>query len=149
MGFATRWLRRALLLAWEAPQNALGAATLAGHALRGSARAVRLERERVMVELAGDGAVSLGLFVFHSRSDSPYVPVGAENVDHEWGHSVQSRRWGPLYLPVVGVPSVLRVGYAIAYRRVRGRRWPRYYDGWPERQADRLGGVDRALRPAP
>jgi hypothetical protein len=27
-----------------------------------------------------------------------------------------------------------------------GRRWAGYYDGFPEHQADELGGVDRARR---
>ena len=39
--------------------------------------------------------------------------MGPENVDHEYGHAVQSRRLGPAYLPLVGVPSVMRVAYAM------------------------------------
>jgi hypothetical protein len=102
---------------------------------------------RFLIELKGDGAVSLGIFVFHTKHDSAIVPVGLENRDHEWGHSVQSRTFGPLYLLIVGVPSALRVFYAAMYRFFKGRRWGGYYDGWPENAADRLGGVDRALRP--
>jgi hypothetical protein len=75
--------------------------------------------------------------------------VGRENADHEYGHALQSRRYGPLYLALVGVPSVLRAAYAVAHRARTGRRWASYYDAWPEAQADALGGVDRALRPAP
>lgn len=75
---------------------------------------------------------------------------GVRGLDHDRiRHSVQSRRLGPLYLPLVGVPSVARVAYAIGYRTVTGRRWGGYYEGWPERQADELGGVNRSLRPAP
>jgi hypothetical protein len=133
---------------WELPQTALGAAVLAGQLARRSVRAVTPERGCVCVEV-DTGAVSLGRFVFHSAADNPYVPVGRENKDHELGHAVQSRRLGPLYLAVVGVPSSLRVAYAMGYRYVRGRRWGGYYEGFPEKQADALGGVDRALRPAP
>jgi hypothetical protein len=136
-------------LAGEQPQTALGAANLAAQALARNVADVAWARGRVMVRLRGDGAVSLGLFVFYSDRDNAFIPVGAENVDHEWGHSVQSRRLGPLYLPLVGVPSTLRVAYALAHRALTGRRWDGYYDGWPERQADALGGVDRARRPAP
>lgn len=138
----------ALGLTWELPQTAIGAALFAAHVLRRAARAVSVERGAVFVEI-DVGAVSLGRFVFHSSEDSAYVPVGRENKDHEYGHALQSRRLGPLYLPVVGLPSVLRVAYAIGYRHLHGERWPRYYDGFPERQADELGGVDRRLRPAP
>ena len=63
--------------------------------------------------------------------------------DHEIGHTFQSGWLGPLYLVLVGVPSVARGVYAVAYREWTGRRWRGYFDGWPERQADRLGGVDR------
>jgi hypothetical protein len=62
---------------------------------------------------------------------------------HEHGHTFQSRLFGPLYLPLVGVPSVSRVLYAIAYRELTGRRWQGYFDGYPEDWADELGGVDR------
>lgn len=134
---------------WELPQNLLGMANLVLQRSMGNVRQIEREDGRVMVELRGDGAVSLGWFVFHSRHDGPFVPVGAENRQHERGHSVQSRWLGPLYLPLVGVPSVLRVLYAMTYRARHGRRWPHYYDGWPERSADQLGHVDRALRPAP
>jgi len=26
---------------------------------------------------------------------------------HEYGHTFQSRRWGPLYLPIIGLPSAI------------------------------------------
>lgn len=136
-------------LLWEQPQTALGALNLGVQTLARNVAALSWTRGRVMVRLRGDGAVSLGLFVFYSDRDNAVIPVGAENIDHERGHAVQSRRLGPLYLPLVGVPSVLRVGYAVAHKLATGRRWGGYYEGWPERQADVLGGVDRSLRPAP
>lgn len=140
----------ALVLAlWELPQNLLGAANLAVQLARGGVRGLDHDRDRLLIELAGDGAVSLGYFVFWSARDNAYVPVGPENRDHEYGHSVQSRLLGPLYLPLVGVPSVARVVYAVGHRTLTGKRWSGYYDGWPERQADALGGADRSLRPAP
>jgi hypothetical protein len=48
-----------------------------------------------------------------------------------------------LYLPLVGVGSVSRGLYAVLYRELTGRRWRGYFDGWPESQADRLGGINR------
>ena len=77
----------------------------------------------------------------------------AEISDHtRWGERGQTstqvielsrpiRSW--LYLPVVGLPSISRAGYALVYREVTGRQWTRYYEGFPERWADRLGGVSR------
>lgn len=143
------WFQRAALLAWELPQNVLGAVALVGMLARREVKGARFERERWMIELRGEGAVSLGLFVFYSAKDSRFVPVGPENRDHEYGHSIQSRWLGPAYLLVVGVPSVARVAYAIGHRAVTGRRWAHYYDGWPEDSADRLGRADRSARPQP
>lgn len=58
---------------------------------------------------------------------------------HEWGHCKQSLILGPLYLVVVGLPSVLwnllsRLSYKVGSR---------YYRRFPENWADRLGGVVR------
>jgi hypothetical protein len=67
---------------------------------------------------------------------------------HELGHRVQSRWLGPLYLPLVGLPSVARAVYAVTYREVTGKRWRGYFDAYPERWADELGGISRAERAA-
>jgi hypothetical protein len=146
-----RWLTRAGLLLWELPQNVLGVLNLALVGLAGGVRRIDLSDERLMVELEPIGnSVSLGLFVFYGVEDnSRYVPIGRENRDHEYGHSIQSRWLGPLYLGVVGLPSTLRVVYAVAYRELLGRRWGGYYDGFPESWADKLGGADRSARPPP
>jgi hypothetical protein len=142
-------LRTALGLVWELPQTLLGLAALGNHLARG--RIVRMDVERgcVVAEIDHAHAISLGRVVLWTPEDNPYVPVGPENRAHELGHAVQSRWLGPLYLPLVGVPSTARVLYALAHKRVTGRRWGGYYDGWPERSADRLGRADRARRPLP
>ncbi len=141
--------RRLVGVAWEAPQTALGLAALGLAAATGQVRALRWARGRVFVESRRPVGVSLGHVVFYTAVDGPFVPVGAENVDHEYGHAVQSRRLGPLYLPVVGVASVARVAFAVAHRAALGRRWAGYYAGFPESGADRLGGVDARRRPPP
>lgn len=46
-------------------------------------------------------------------------------------------------LPIIGLPSISRAGYALLYREITGRTWTGYYEGYPEKWADRLGGVDR------
>jgi hypothetical protein len=139
----------AIAFVWELPQNLLGLGCLAFHRAAGNIRALERANGRLLIELNGDGGVSLGHFVFHTKHDSSIVPVGPENREHELGHAVQSRALGPLYLPLVGVPSTMRVAYAALYRLRTGRRWAGYYDGWPENAADRLGGVDRSIRPKP
>lgn len=58
---------------------------------------------------------------------------------HEYGHSLQSRKLGPLYLIVVGIPSFLRATLWWVFKLPKGD----YYRGYPEAWADRLGGVKR------
>lgn len=144
-----RLSRKLAELAWELPQTSLGALVLCALFGTGQIESTRGARGRLFVRSKLGLGVSLGHFVFHSDQDSPFVPVGPENVDHEYGHAVQSRRLGPAYLPLIGVPSVLRVAYAIGHRALTGHRWSGYYRGYPELQADKLGGVDRRLRPPP
>jgi hypothetical protein len=135
-------VRSIALALWELPQNVLGAANLAMQLATRNVARLGIERERLFVELRGDGAISLGWFVFWSDKPNPWIKVSAKTKWHEWGHTFQSRALGPLYLPLVGVPSTMRVMYALGHYKLTGRRWTGYYRGWPEKQADRLGGVD-------
>ncbi|MCB9759938.1 MAG: hypothetical protein H6739_08910 [Alphaproteobacteria bacterium] len=131
------------LLLWELPQTALGALVYLLNRWSGNTLAVeRVGRLRV-VEV-GHGAVSLGWFVFWSQQSNRYIDLDARNRAHEMGHAAQSRRFGPLYLLVVGLPSVLRASWLVAHLWLTGRKWPHYYRGWPENDADRLGGVERS-----
>ncbi len=119
---------------------------LGGCRLLGRTVALERARSRLFVETRGLG-VSLGWFVFWSTGFAPGFASADQNRAHEFGHSLQSRRFGPLYLLVVGVPSVGRVIYSAMYYRWTGTSWTHYYDAWPEDDADRLGGVVR-VRPS-
>jgi hypothetical protein len=137
-----RWAIRAFLFVWELPQNLLGIGALAYDRAIGFVVQIKFERERLMIETRRR-AISLGLFVFWTRQSNHWIELDERTKNHEWGHSVQSRMLGPLYLLVVGIPSTLRVIYLMAYRKIKGRRWNGYFDGFPENWADRLGGVQR------
>ncbi len=136
-------LRRVLALGWESPQTALGLAVLATEALRDRIVKIETEAGRLVVQSKGTG-ISLGYVVFWSLERNRWHELDERNRAHELGHTVQSRWLGPLYLPVVGVPSISRAIFALVYREMTGREWTRYYDGYPENWADRLGGVDRS-----
>ena len=127
---------------WELPQNVLGAALLGLQAATGRIEAIELDRDRLFVR-SKTAAVSLGFFVFWATGETRWFSLDERVKEHEYGHSFQSRMLGPLYLPLVGVPSTMRVVYAIAYRELTGRRWTGYYDGYPANWADRLGAVQR------
>ena len=83
------------------------------------------------------GGISLGQYILISSSS--YKDKRARTKKHEYGHSRQSLYLGPLYLIVVGLPSILWAGFV--YNLVR--KQISYYDVYPENWADKLGEVNR------
>lgn len=122
---------------WQLPQNILGLlvilltgskkhpAVLAGSQWHTYYRAKRTGRY-------GWG-VSLGNFIIFS-----YGP-DRTSILHEYGHQRQSLRLGPLYLLIIGLPSLCGNIYA---RIKHLDSWWYYHQPW-EAWADRLGGVVR------
>ena len=80
------------------------------------------------------GSLGVGMFLFLGNTEDPQVLV------HEFGHSIQSAILGPLFLPVMGIPSFLwcNLPPARKYRREKGVSYYRFY---PERTANRLGSL--------
>lgn len=117
---------------WQLPQNLLGLAF--GLFVRpsfdvpcGDSRAVVRRSDRMR------GGVSLGRYVYVESS-------AQETIRHELGHCAQSRMLGPLYLIVVGLPSLV---WAALYGRVIRETPGGYHGFWTEKWADRLGGAGR------
>jgi hypothetical protein len=61
-------------------------------------------------------------------------------VKHEYGHCVQSRKLGWLYLLIIGLPSIIWAG---CFRNYREKHNVSYYSFFTEKWADKLGGVER------
>jgi len=118
---------------WGLLQTALGAAVCLC-----CRRAVRYPfRGALVTEWARKDGLSLGLFVF--------IPQGLTAgrmrlLRHEYGHSMQSLLLGPLYLPAVGLPSLLWAQLK-ACREKRRREGIDYFAFFTERWADAWGGV--------
>ena len=85
--------------------------------------------------------VSLGRYIF--LSENYKLPT----IMHEYGHSIQSLWLGPLYLLVIGIPSLV---FCYLWDRLFHNKWNMpdrirwYYKQPTEKSADKLGGVDRA-----
>ena len=77
---------------------------------------------------------SLGLFLFVPGDPAP----DARLLVHEYGHSVQSLALGPLYLPVIFLPSACWLALP-PLRRLRRETGRSYYDFYTERWANRWG----------
>lgn len=80
-----------------------------------------------------DAGLSLGLFIFlPANSPTPRL------LRHEYGHAIQSLIFGPLYLIVMGLPSLLwfHLPWCQKYRQTQNIS---YYEFYTERLADYLG----------
>ena len=78
-------------------------------------------------------SISLGDFIFiHPYSFE-------KSIKHELGHSKQSDILGPLYLIIIGIPSLLN-NISLRLCRKVGIKWD-YYKFYTERWANRLAGI--------
>lgn len=81
------------------------------------------------------GSLGVGMFLFlseRSYDSDPQVQV------HEFGHAVQSAVLGPLFLPVMGIPSFLWCNLKPC-RKLRNEKGVSYYSFYPESTANYLG----------
>ena len=130
-------MREILLWIWQLPQNLLGLILLLFY-----------KREKVYHKLNGrtfyytlemSSGISLGNYIIMNREDRE------DGMRHEYGHSVDSRRQGPFYLLITGLPSLL----GNIYDRIFHKKWKYsdssewYYNQPWEKSADKNGGVDR------
>lgn len=77
------------------------------------------------------GSVSLGNYIFLSDYQSKSKTVRA----HEEGHSIQSLILGPLYLIIIGLPSII---WATLYSTIPYFNKYNYYDFYTEKWANTL-----------
>lgn len=86
------------------------------------------------------GGISLGRYIL--IQDVSWWPEYQDTmIKHEFGHCVQSKYLGWLYLPIIGICSG---SHRLTYKWRMRQGWIKsYYDYWTEKSADKLGGVKR------
>lgn len=118
-----------LLFIWQLPQNIvalimmpfLGKKKLISY----KSKCFAYECSRMM------GGISLGTFAFLSPSSAKSL----ESVAHEQdGHTMDSKIFGPLYLLVIGLPSILHAWLHTDC--------PCYYHFFTEKRANRFAGLE-------
>lgn len=129
-----------LLWIWQLPQNIVGLCVLAWAKLfGGDYREFRLKDVYVFYFQKFSGALTLGRYIF-IHDYAMHVVRGQRQTNtekHEYGHTIQSKIFGPLYLFVIGLPSIIHA--AIHDNKKHGS----YYHFYTEKWADKLGGVKR------
>ncbi|MDD7457766.1 MAG: hypothetical protein PUK83_05000 [Clostridia bacterium] len=99
---------------------------------------------------AWGGGISLGMFVFVAENNEKIREIHRKKGNvfdekrqkailvHEYGHTIQSLILGPLYLFIIGIPSMTWASFKplVEYRKRTGVKYTSFY---PERWANRLG----------
>lgn len=120
-----------ILFIWQLPQNLVG---LILRLFYPGSEKKEVAGVPVLYNKNFPGGISLGCTVIVCKDDDMYVL-------HEHGHQIQSMYLGPLYLLVIGLPSLIWAsiyGTSICPSTHNG-----YYKFYTERWADKLGGVVR------
>ena len=122
--------RLIILPIWQLPQEIIGALWCL---LFTNHRAILRQNGAVFFASPKvKGAFTMGSFVFLS----PKYITNEPTYDHEFGHVLQSRAWGWLWLLVFAIPSGLHCLF---------HNHGSYYHFYTERDANRRGGVPLSL----
>ena len=118
---------------WGLPQTLAGLAVYLAHR---NSEHYDYGAARVTVWDRKDG-VSLGKFIF--------APDDESMISHEYGHTKQSLLLGPLYLPVIGLPSMLwnRLPYFKSIRKKTGKAYDSFII---EKSATYLGNQGKSAK---
>lgn len=132
---------KALLLIWELPQNIAGAFYFIIHGVFAKTFIIDDGDSFEMYSDKQKGGVSLGIFRIYKakyyKSSAYYVKIKRM---HEKGHRTQSKWLGPLYLVIIGIPSLI---WATLHSFCKPISKINYYWFYPEKWADKIGGVKR------
>ena len=118
-----------LLYLWQLPQNILGLIVRVFYKKKTS---IQYKDKTIRVCNGIYGGISLGNTIIVDAY--PNTKDTWRRVKHEYGHAIQSKLLGPLYLLVIGIPSALHA--LIVFTDC-------YYDFYTEKWADKLGSVQR------
>lgn len=128
---------RKLLIFWELPQFILALILL----IIFKKRIFKTEKyidANIYFVMGFPGGISLSYLIFLNELDLNNLRA----IKHEYGHTIQSKYLGWFYLIIVGLPSIIRAKIWNTYKLEDKK----YYKGFPENWADRLGVVLEELK---
>ena len=117
---------------WQFPQNML-ALWIEGILCQAAYREGKADGNTIIVNNVLPSAMSLGDYLFVNPMSSQ------KSIQHECGHSKQSDILGPLYLIVIGIPSLLHNIIHYLCSKI-GIKW-NYYSFYTESWANKLVGI--------
>jgi hypothetical protein len=121
------WVVFILLFIWQLPQNIVALVMMP---FLGKLKLIK--SDKYCLAFVGEkmtGGISLGSFIFISK----YMGYVDRYVAHEYGHAVDSHIMGPLYLLIIGIPSLMNAWFNFT---------DCYYDWYTERLANKHAGLE-------
>lgn len=129
-------MKKLIKFIWQLPQNIIGLIILLINI-----RSLKKYTGYYTVKYLANSGISLGNYIILDDCRVPSLIT----VQHEQGHQKQSFRLGPLYLIVIGLPSLLGKIYDRLFHKnmTPQERYKWYYSQPWEKWADKLGNVKR------
>ena len=128
-----KFLYSFLQCTWGCIQTLIGALLYLGHLHN---KHYKYENA-IVTEWDYEYSVSLGMFLFVTKKEQ--AGEGFEKlILHEYGHTFQSLLLGPLYMLVIGFPSMMWLRLPI-FQKMRKKKKISYYSFYTEKWADELG----------
>ena len=97
---------------WELPQTVAGFGTAQGMNLFGDVEDVDHHYGATVVESRNNnGSITLGSYITLNKG----LDKSSNTFKHEYGHYMQSQLVGPIYLPFIGLPSIISAENNVPY----------------------------------
>ena len=131
MKLIMKYIRNLILFIWQLPQHIVALIYFGYLVMMCKDLGVDSRyKQAIVIPCIMRGAVTLGNYVFVGLN-SEY----RKTVKHELGHTIQSKILGPLYLIVIGIPSITYCGLRRLFPSLRKKN---YYNFYTEKWANNL-----------
>ena len=131
MKLIMKYIRNLILFIWQLPQHLLAILYIGYLVMMCKDLGVDSRyKQAIVIPCVMRGAVTLGCYIFVGLN-SEY----RKTVKHELGHTIQSKILGPLYLIVIGIPSITYCGLRRIFPSLRKKN---YYNFYTEKWANNL-----------
>ena len=131
MKLIMKYIRNLILFIWQLPQHIVALIYFGYLVMMCKDLGVDSRyKQATVIPCIMRGAITLGDYVFVGLN-LEYK----ETVKHELGHTIQSKILGPLYLIVIGIPSITYCGLRRLFPSLRKKN---YYDFYTEKSANYL-----------
>lgn len=131
MKLIMKYIRNLILFIWQLPQHIVALIYFGYLVMMCKDLGIDSRyKQAIVIPCIMRGAVTLGNYVF-AGLNSEYK----KTIKHELGHTIQSKILGPLYLIVIGIPSITYCGLRRLFPSLRKKN---YYDFYTEKWANNL-----------